>query len=129
MKLIRFHENAEHVTRFQQRTVAFPQSHTNAGHTFQLSAAFTADAIMAELPVGLDQDWHVAPARQFVIVLSGLLEVETNDGEIRRWSAGGMFMADDTRGQGHRTRVIEGPVRLMFLRVAPDFDPNLIAPT
>ena len=128
MKITRFHENAEHVTRFEERTIAFPQTHTNAGHTFHLSSAFAADAIFAELPVGLDQDWHVAPNRQFVVVLSGELEVTINDGATRRWQAGEMFMADDTAGQGHRTRVLSGPVRLLFLRVAADFDPDQLAP-
>ena len=47
--------------------------------------------------------------------------MQTTDGEKRRWSAGGMFLADDPRGQGHQTRVIEGPAQLLFLRVPNDF--------
>jgi quercetin dioxygenase-like cupin family protein len=55
-----------------------------------------------------------------VIVLRGLLEVQTTDGEKRRWNAGEMFMADP-HGRGHQTRVIEGPVQLLFLRLPEDF--------
>jgi quercetin dioxygenase-like cupin family protein len=79
------------------------------------------NAIIADLPHGVDQDWHVAPNRQFVIVLMGVLEVQTTDGEKRRWNAGDMFMADDPHGKGHQTRVIEGPAQLLFLRVPDDF--------
>lgn len=63
----------------------------------------------------------MAPNRQLVIVLKGVLEVQTMDGEKRRWGAGEMFMADDPRGKGHQTHVIEGPAQLLFLRVSDDF--------
>ena len=66
---------------------------------------------------------HVAPNRQIVVLLTGRLEVEVSDGEKRQWGPGGMFMADDTSGKGHRTRVLEGPAKLLFMRVPDDFDP------
>jgi hypothetical protein len=123
MRMIRFSDTADGGSRFEEVELTFPQSYTDEfGNVYQLTKPFIpANAILADLPHGLDQDWHVAPNRQVVIVLTGVLEVETTDGETRRWSAGGMFMADDPRGKGHRTRVIEGPAKLLFMRVPDDF--------
>ena len=122
MKITRFYETPKHVSRFEELVIPFPQSMTDAGYTYSLSRPFEAGAILVDLPVGLNQDWHVAPNRQFVVVLTGHLEVETGDGEKRQWGPGEMFMADDTGGQGHRTRVLEGPAKLLFMRVPDNFD-------
>jgi quercetin dioxygenase-like cupin family protein len=80
-----------------------------------------SNAAFVELPDGLDQDWHTAPNRQLVFVLSGTLEVETTEGEVRRWGQGSLVIADDTKGKGHRTRVLEGTAKLVFLRLPDDF--------
>ena len=123
MRITRFFDTPDGGSRFEEVELTFPTPHTDEfGNVYQLTKVFFPEnAILADMPHGLDQDWHVAPNRQIVIVLSGLLEVETTDGEMRRWSAGGMFMADDPRGKGHRTRVLEGPAKLVFVRVPDDF--------
>jgi quercetin dioxygenase-like cupin family protein len=54
---------------------------------------------------GADSDWHPAPRRQFVIVMSGTVEIEASDGEVRRFGPASMFFADDTMGK-HRTRPV-----------------------
>ena len=122
MKITRFHASSAQVSVFEEIEIAFPEAVTNAGDTFLRSRPFEPSAIFADLPVGLNQDWHTAPDRQLVVVMSGRLEVEVGNGEKRQWGRGEMFMADDTTGQGHRTRVLEGPVRLLFLRVSAHFD-------
>jgi hypothetical protein len=38
--------------------------------------------------------------------MSGELEVEVSDGEIRRFSAGSLVLLEDTTGKGHLTRVV-----------------------
>lgn len=123
MRIIRFSETTDGGSRFEEVELTFPQPYTDEfGNVYQLTKPFVpASAILADLPHGLDQDWHVAPNRQIVIVLTGVIEVETTDGETRRWSPGGMFMADDPRGKGHRTRVVQGPAKLLFMRVPEDF--------
>jgi hypothetical protein len=56
------------------------------------------------------------------MLLSGHLEVETTDGMTERWGPGGMFMADDTKGRGHRTRVIgDAPAQVVFMHMPEDF--------
>jgi hypothetical protein len=49
-------------------------------------------------------DWHHLPKRQLVILLEGELEVEIGDGTQRRFSAGDVFLCEDTTGQGHKVR-------------------------
>ena len=76
--------------------------------------------MLTEMPEGLNQDWHPASRRQLVVVLSGTVEVETNDGSRRRWSSGEMFLADDVGSRGHRTRTLGGPARVLFVHLPPD---------
>jgi quercetin dioxygenase-like cupin family protein len=123
MRITRFFETPDGGSRFEEVDLAIPQPHTDQfGNTYHLSKPLTPlNGVIVELPHGLDQDWHVAPNRQIVFVLRGVLEVQTTDGEKRQWRAGGMFMADDPRGKGHQTRVVEGPAQLLFLRMSDDF--------
>ena len=51
-------------------------------------------------------DWHPAPRRQFFFVLSGELEVEVSDGEVRRFSNGDVILLEDTFGKGLISRVV-----------------------
>ena len=62
--------------------------------------------ILCVVPAGWVGDWHPAPRRQFYVQLSGELEVEVSDGEIRRFSAGSLVLLEDTSGKGHLTRVV-----------------------
>ena len=49
-------------------------------------------------------DWHNAPRRQFVVNLSGEVEIEVSDGEKRRFGAGSILLAEDLTGKGHISR-------------------------
>ena len=76
-----------------------------------------------ETPAGGALDFHNAPRRQFVVNMSGLVEIECFDGSKRQLGAGGILLADDTTGRGHITRDIEGPRMSLFLPLPEDFDP------
>jgi hypothetical protein len=56
-------------------------------------------------------DWHPAPRRQFVINLTGEVEIEASDGEVRRFGPGSVMLADDTTGKGHISRAVAGQER------------------
>lgn len=55
---------------------------------------------------GFKSDWHPAPLRQFVMVLSGLMEVEAGDGTRRQFAPGSVLLVTDTQGRGHRTYTV-----------------------
>jgi quercetin dioxygenase-like cupin family protein len=49
-------------------------------------------------------DWHNPPRRELVIWLTGEVELETSDGDIRRLAAGNIVLAEDRTGKGHSSR-------------------------
>jgi uncharacterized cupin superfamily protein len=51
-----------------------------------------------------ESDWHRLPQKQMVILVEGELEVEIGDGTKRRFTAGDIFLCEDTTGQGHKVR-------------------------
>ena len=50
-------------------------------------------------------DWHPAPRRQFVIILSGQLEIGLGDGSKQTFGPGDARLVEDTTGKGHTTAV------------------------
>lgn len=58
------------------------------------------------LPAGWYGNWHPAPQRQFSLILSGELEVQAGDGELRCFGPGSIHLMEDTSGKGHITRVV-----------------------
>ena len=51
-----------------------------------------------------DYEFHNAPARQFIILLDGKIEVETSLGEKRQFETGDILLVEDVKGKGHRTK-------------------------
>jgi len=49
---------------------------------------------------------HPAPARQFLALMSSMVEMETTDGTVRRLGPGDLVLLEDTSGKGHVTRNI-----------------------
>lgn len=64
-------------------------------------------------------DWHPTPARQFMCLLSGTLEVAVSDGETRRISAGAIVLLEDTEGRGHTTRVVSDEAAVLVFAQVP----------
>jgi uncharacterized cupin superfamily protein len=52
---------------------------------------------------GVMQDWHPAPQRQFVIILSGQLEIGFEDGSKKVFGPGDARLIEDITGKGHTT--------------------------
>jgi hypothetical protein len=81
---------------------------------------------------GSNLDYHPAPRRQFVVTLTGRVEVGCGDGTARVFGPGDIMLADDLTGQGHtsvqlgnedRTSlflVLDADVDLSPWQVAPD---------
>jgi hypothetical protein len=53
-----------------------------------------------------DYDFHTAPQKQLVVLLDGVIEIETSLGEKRVFAAGTVLLLEDTHGKGHKTRNI-----------------------
>jgi hypothetical protein len=68
------------------------------------------------VPVGMQEvDWHNPPRRKLVVWLTGEVEFETSDGDVRRVGAGSIVFAEDTAGKGHISRHPPEGQLLMFI--------------
>ena len=97
MRLTTFSAGGDGESHFSEVEIDLPHERVDAfGHTIASSTTFTSTrAQFVVLPAGLDQDWHPAPRRQIVTILSGRVEVDTPDGEQRSFGPGEAFLADD----------------------------------
>jgi hypothetical protein len=76
-----------------------------AGVSYLRSAAF-------------DSAPHPAPAEQWVVMLRGVIEVTTADGDRRQFGPGDLVLAADTQGRGHVTvGVGAAPFEALFIPV------------
>jgi hypothetical protein len=57
-------------------------------------------------PPGFFLDWHPAPARRYVITLSGRGEIELTGGQKIPLECGRILQAEDLKGRGHITRTL-----------------------
>jgi hypothetical protein len=84
----------------------------------EVSAIVDARHGFLRAPPGWFGDWHPSPARQFMCLLSGTLEVSVSDGETRQITPGTIVLLEDTAGRGHATRVVsEQPAVLVFAQL------------
>lgn len=123
MKITCFVATDDGGSRFGEIDVPLMNEHRDAeGNILMVSNSYDSPGVcFIELPADLEQDWHQAPARQVVLVLSGTIEVVTTNNDGRHWSKGEVFIAADVDGRGHRTRAIGGPVLLMFAPLPETF--------
>ena len=61
--------------------------------------------VFREAPPGNFIDWHPAPRRQYIIQLSGEVEIGFVDGTSVRYLPGDVRLVEDTTGRGHTTSV------------------------
>jgi hypothetical protein len=118
MKVLRVYTGPDNESHFEELDVPLKE-----GRYGSLSELVPLKGVMfRETPVGGAIDFHNAPQRQFVVNLSGRVELEVGDGSKRQLGAGDILLADDTTGRGHITRDIEGPRYSLFLPLPEDFD-------
>lgn len=67
--------------------------------------------IFREVDGSYDLDFHTAPRRQLVVNLTGSVEIEVGDGTKRILGPGSILLAEDTTGQGHISRNVNGEPR------------------
>ena len=68
-----------------------------------------AHIVFRRFPADYVSDWHTAPRRQYIFVLSGEMEIGISDGTTRRFGPGDVVLAADLTGQGHTTRSVGVP--------------------
>lgn len=77
-----------------------------------LSEPIAAESIIfRKVKSTYDYDFHTAPARQYLFLLDGGIEIETSLGEKRNFETGQVLLLEDTTGKGHRTRNLKEAIR------------------
>ncbi|MCS5697701.1 hypothetical protein NZK32_01395 [Cyanobium sp. FGCU-52] len=75
---------------------------------------------LRETDSGGSFDWHTAPARQFVITLSGTLDFVTREDKHFTLDSSRLLLAEDTAGGGHSWRLLgQEPWRRIYVVLAP----------
>ena len=102
-RVTRIYSDANGDTHFDDREISLVE----AGNIGRLSATEPARGIIfREVDPGYDWDFHVAPQRQYNILIDGEIEIETSLGDKRIFKGGEVLLLEDTTGKGHRTRNI-----------------------
>ncbi len=74
--------------------------------------------------------WHDAPARQFVLTLSGTLDFQTRRGKHFTLRSGDVLLAEDMTGSGHSWRLVGAdPWRRAYVIIPPGIDPRFVRDT
>ena len=77
-----------------------------------LSELQTAKGIIFRIVTpSYDYELHNAPARQYLMILDGEIEIETSLSEIRRFKSGDVLLFEDTIGKGHKTKNVKQEIR------------------
>lgn len=72
-----------------------------------------------ETPGDYDLDFHPAPRRQYVVNLTGSVEITTGNGDSRILPPGSILLAEDTTGRGHKSKAVNGePRESLFIPLA-----------
>ncbi len=92
------------------------------GASGSISALWQGPGVMfREVKGDYNLDFHTAPRRQFVINLTGSVDIEIGDGTVRRMGPGSILLAEDLTGQGHISRNVDNePRTCLFVPLASD---------
>ena len=118
MKITRIYTGEDNQSHFEELDIPL---HT-ADFGCMSDRVPASSVVFRETPGEGCLDFHPAPRRQFVLTIIGEVELEVGDGTKKRLRAGDILLADDTTGQGHMSREIQGPRRSIFITVPETLD-------
>jgi len=87
----------------------FEDLHIPANEIENVAIAAGSNLVFRRFPADYFSDWHCAPRQQYIIILSGQMEIGIGDGTKRRFGPGDVVLADDQTGQGHTTASLGEP--------------------
>ena len=108
MKVVRVFTGEDSQSHFEDIEIPLAQS-SGIGSLSRLYKG--PGVIFRQVDGTYDLDFHNAPRRQLVVNLQGSVEIEVGSGEKRQLHTGDILVAEDTTGQGHRSRAIDGQSR------------------
>jgi len=108
MQIVRVYTGTDGESHFEDIDVEFDQS----GAFGRISKMVAARGVLfREVDGDYDLDFHNAPRRQYVVNLTGSVDLEVGDGTRRRLGPGSILLAEDTTGRGHKSQAVAGEAR------------------
>jgi quercetin dioxygenase-like cupin family protein len=111
MRLVRMYTGPDGQSHFED--MEFPAGQGFNGEQSPLLRA-AGPVTWRHVAPGPPAGWHTAPRRQYVVVLSGQMEVEVAGGETRRFGPGDLLLTEDLSGKGHITRTVGDQPRVLL---------------
>ena len=108
MRIVRVYTGPDGESHFEDVEIKVADD----GHLGRMSKLVPAKGVIFR-EVGGDYalDFHNAPRRQYVVNLTGSVELEVGDGTKRVLGPGDVLLAEDTTGRGHISRAVRGEPR------------------
>jgi hypothetical protein len=121
VKVVRIYTGPDERSYFEDMEV--PMNEIVQGERVsQRSALVPASGLVfRENPLGRSEQYHTPKQRQFVITISGAVEISCAGGR-RVFGPGDVLFAEDSSGEGHSNRELHGPRRSLIIPVPEDFD-------
>ncbi len=116
MRVTRFYTGPDDRTHFED--IEIPVNERGRSEFFETTSMMMRESDGTQHYL----DLHVAPRRQLIFCLAGIVEIESGDGTKRRFGTGDAYMADDLTGEGHRHREIQAPLIHIWVGLPDDFD-------
>jgi len=108
VNIVRIYTGADGESHFEDVAVDLK----DMGPMGRISDLWQGKGVMfREVSGSYDLDFHTAPRRQFVVNLTGSVDIEIGDGTVRRMGPGSILLAEDTTGRGHKSRNVGGEPR------------------
>jgi hypothetical protein len=121
MRYLRIYAGDDGCSRFEDVELQDSLTHVVDGvPPLRVSGPFACTGItFVEQPKDAS-DWqeHVAPQKQWVIVLLGRAAITTSDGVRREIGLGDVILAEDTTGQGHVSTPLTHDLRFAMISAA-----------
>ncbi|UEM16291.1 hypothetical protein J4G43_019960 [Bradyrhizobium barranii subsp. barranii] len=126
MKCLRIYATPDGESHFGEVEIPMTAKLTVApgAKPFQVSQRYLASSMeVTQIPAGMRQvEWHTVPARVLTVRLTGAVEYETSDGEVRHVSAGEFVLVEDTHGKGHLSRHSPDEQTVLWIRLPNGLD-------
>ena len=118
MKITRIYTGDDNQSHFEELEVPMlPAAYGNDSDSMPVK-----ELIFRETSGAASFGFHTTARRQFMVTLSGIGEVECRDGTRHHFGPGDILLAEDTTGQGHMSRDIQGPRCRIFIPLPEEFD-------
>jgi hypothetical protein len=116
MKYTRIYADGNGESHFEDIEIGMKPAPANTG---TISEMIATKGVMFRQSGEYFINWHNAPRRQFVVNLTGTVEIVASDGEKRCLGPGSVLLAEDLTGKGHTSRGLGGEERIsLFIPLA-----------